>query len=113
MPRRSMRHGFASNFDWTRNARRTYLGLSSFTDYLIGILVTPLKNAGLSENTRVIYTSDHGEMLGNHGPWTKFQMYEDAVSAPLIVSGPAFQPRDRPRRKRRPWGGRVVSANAG
>lgn len=83
-------YDYDAHFDeaLARKARRAYFGLCSFTDYLIGNLLTTLQNAGLKDGTRVIYTSDHGEMLGNHGLWTKFQMYEDAVSIPMIVSGP-------------------------
>ncbi len=73
--------------DLTTMARRAYYGLVSFTDYLVGNLLTTLEETGLSENTRVAYTSDHGEMLGNHGVWTKMLMYEDAVAIPLILKG--------------------------
>jgi choline-sulfatase len=47
-----------------------------------------LADSGLSEATRVIYTSDHGEMLGEHGLWWKSSMYEGAVSVPMIMAGP-------------------------
>lgn len=83
-------YNYQDHFDeaLTRKARRAYFGLCSFADYLIGNLLTTLKDAGLDENTRVIYTSDHGEMLGNHGLWTKLQMYEDSVGIPMLMSGP-------------------------
>ena len=71
-----------------RKARRAYYGLCSFADYLVGNLLTTLEGEGLKDDTRIIYTSDHGEMLGNHGIWTKMLMYEDAVAIPMIVSGP-------------------------
>ncbi|WP_127115194.1 sulfatase-like hydrolase/transferase [Shimia sediminis] len=74
--------------DLARKARRAYFGLCSFTDYLVGNLLTTLELAGLKDDTRVIYTSDHGEMLGSHGLWTKFQMYEDSVAIPMLMSGP-------------------------
>ena len=83
-------YNFNDYFDenLTRKARRAYYGLCSFADYLIGNLMTNLEDQGLKDDTRIIYTSDHGEMLGNHGIWTKMQMYEDAISIPLIMSGP-------------------------
>ena len=69
-------------------ARRAYYGLCSFTDYLIGNLMHTLEDQNLCDETRIIYTSDHGEMLGNHGMWTKMMMYEDSVGIPMIMSGP-------------------------
>jgi len=71
----------------TDKARRAYYGLVSFTDYLVGNLLTTLEDCGLSDDTRIVYTSDHGEMLGNHGIWTKMVMYEDSVAIPMIVKG--------------------------
>ena len=65
-----------------------YYGLCSFVDHMIGEIMNVLKELGMKDDTRVTYTSDHGEMLGNHGMWTKQVMYEDAVGIPLIVSGP-------------------------
>lgn len=71
-----------------------YYGLCSYVDHLIGEIIDVLKEMGLEDNTRISYTSDHGEMLGNHGMWTKQVMYEDAVGIPLIVSGPDI-PKDK------------------
>ena len=83
-------YNYSDHFDegLVRQARRAYYGLCSFNDYLIGNLLSTLNHYGLTEETRIIYTSDHGEMLGNHGLWTKLQMYEDSVSIPMILSGP-------------------------
>ena len=39
---------------------------------------------GLSDNTRIIYTSDHGELLGNHGMWGKMCFHEESVAIPFI-----------------------------
>lgn len=73
--------------DLTRKARRAYYGLCSFTDSLIGRVLSAVENENLSAETRTLYTSDHGEMLGNHGIWTKMVMYEDSVGIPMILSG--------------------------
>jgi choline-sulfatase len=83
-----------------RNAMRAYYGLVSFLDGQVGLVLEALRAAGLHESTRVIYSTDHGEMLGEHGLWWKSAMYESAVAVPLIVAGP-----DVP-------AGRVVGANA-
>jgi choline-sulfatase len=74
--------------------------LVSFLDAQVGLVLEALRAAGLQEITRVIYSTDHGEMLGEHGLWWKSAMYESAVAVPLIVAGP-----DVP-------AGRVVGTNA-
>ena len=69
-------------------ARRAYYGLCSYLDHNVGRLLTALAEAGLEETTRIAYTSDHGEMLGRQGFWTKSVMYEDSVAVPLLLAGP-------------------------
>jgi choline-sulfatase len=69
-------------------ARASYFGLCSFADALVGDVLGALNDAGLTDNTLVVATSDHGEMIGHHGLWTKMNMYEDSAGIPLIVSGP-------------------------
>ncbi len=71
-----------------RNAIAVYHGMVTFLDDLIGRVLQALADSGLSKSTRVIYTSDHGEMLGEHGLWWKSSMYEGAVSVPMIMAGP-------------------------
>lgn len=70
------------------NALAAYYGLVSFLDDQIGVVLRALEEAGLSENTRIIYTSDHGDMAGEHGLWFKSSMYEGSVSVPMILAGP-------------------------
>ena len=69
-------------------AVRSYYGLCSFLDSNIGKVLTALEASGQAENTIILYISDHGEMLGNHGFWAKSVMYEDSVGIPMILSGP-------------------------
>ena len=71
-----------------KQGRLGYYGLCSFVDHLIGRLLGTLEASGLTEDTRVLYTSDHGEMLGDHGMWTKMLMYEASAAIPLIMKGP-------------------------
>jgi choline-sulfatase len=71
-----------------RNAMRAYYGLVSFLDEQVGRVLSALQEAGLEDSTRIIYSTDHGEMLGEHGLWWKSAMYESAVAVPLIVAGP-------------------------
>lgn len=69
-------------------ARQNYYGLCSFVDDNIRQVLATLEHNGQDRDTIVIYTSDHGEMLGNHGFWAKSLMYEDSVAVPMIVAGP-------------------------
>ncbi|MEL7542282.1 MAG: sulfatase-like hydrolase/transferase [Pseudomonadota bacterium] len=71
-----------------REARAAYLGLVSFLDANVARILSSLDDAGLADTTTVLYASDHGELLGNHGFWTKSLMYEDSVRVPLIMAGP-------------------------
>lgn len=70
-----------------RKAIAAYYGLVSFLDDCIGRIMAALDAAGLTEDTLVIYTSDHGELLGEHGMWTKQVMYEASSGIPLIIKG--------------------------
>ena len=71
-----------------RRAFAAYLGLVSFMDAQIGQVIGALDSAGLRDNTRIIYTSDHGENAGARGFWGKSNHYQEAVAVPMIVAGP-------------------------
>jgi len=71
-----------------RKAVAAYYGLCSFMDAQVGIVLDALKKSGLDQTTRIIYTSDHGDTVGDHGLWYKHTMYEGSVGVPLILSGP-------------------------
>ncbi len=71
-----------------REARAAYYGLCSFLDDNVRKLLAALEDGGLAGETRIVYTADHGEMLGDHGFWAKSVMYDGAVAVPLIVAGP-------------------------
>ena len=71
-----------------RNAIRAYYGMVSFLDEQVGLVLEALKQAGLAEDTRIIYTTDHGEQLGEHGLWWKNSMYEGSAGVPIILAGP-------------------------
>lgn len=73
-----------------RGLRRGYLGCVTFVDSQLGRLLDALEETGLLARTVVVYTSDHGEMLGMFGMWWKCSLYEDSVRVPLIVAGPGF-----------------------
>jgi choline-sulfatase len=73
-----------------RGLRRGYLGCVTFVDRQLGRLLQALEESGQRETTNLIYTTDHGEMLGKFGMWWKCSLYEDSVRVPLIASGPDF-----------------------
>jgi choline-sulfatase len=70
-----------------REARRNYLGMISWVDDKVGRILDELARLGMHRDTVVIFTSDHGEMLGEHGQWSKRLMLEWSSRVPLIVSG--------------------------
>lgn len=65
-----------------------YLGLVSLLDDCVGMLVEELKAQGMYEDTLIVFTSDHGEMLGSHCLWQKMCMYEESVRTPLYIKFP-------------------------
>ena len=81
---------FPLSDDEVRQARRAYYAAVSYVDGLIGQLLGELERLGLN-NTLVVFTSDHGEMLGQHGMWFKRTFYDGATKVPLIVALPGLQ----------------------
>ena len=71
-----------------RRARRAYYAAVSYIDDHIGRIRERIEDLGLAENTVLIVTSDHGDMLGEKGLWYKMSPYEQSSRVPLIISGP-------------------------
>ncbi len=71
-----------------RQATATYYAQCTYADQKIGQVLTSLERNGLADSTRIIYTSDHGAMVGARGLWGKFTLYDDSCAVPLIVAGP-------------------------
>lgn len=82
--------GYAN--DVVRRARAGYFGLITYLDDKIGHLLNVLDEIGQAENTLVIYTSDHGEMAGEHGMWRKSNFYEQSARVPLQLRWPGSLP---------------------
>ena len=72
-----------------RCALACYYALVSCLDAQVGRILEAIDTSPLSENTLVIYTSDHGEMAGHHGIWQKQCFYEPAVRVPLMLRLPS------------------------
>jgi arylsulfatase len=71
-----------------RRARASYYGLVHHIDHQIGRLLRYLREHGLYDNTLVVFTSDHGDMLGDHHLWRKTYAYEGSAHIPLVVKLP-------------------------
>ncbi len=72
--------------------RRAYAAMITGIDDWVGRLIDQIQKRGEMDNTYIIFASDHGEMLGDHGRWNKAVAYEPSVHVPLIVSGPGIKP---------------------
>jgi len=68
--------------------RRAYSADISVIDDAVGAIVAALERTGVADDTWIVYTSDHGEMGGNHGMMSKCVLYEPAVRVPLIIKPP-------------------------
>ncbi len=70
--------------------RRNYAGNCTLIDDWVGRILEHIEKRGEAERTVVIFASDHGEMLGDHGRWAKSTWHEPSVHVPLIVAGPGI-----------------------
>lgn len=76
------------------NARRAYYGAISYIDEQVGKLLQTLSATGMADNTVIVFTSDHGDMLGERGLWYKMTFFEWSARVPLIISAPGrFRPK--------------------
>lgn len=73
-------------------ARTAYWALVHRMDAIIGEVLEALDRTGLASNTLVVYTSDHGEQVGEHGLWWKQTLYEGAAKVPGILTWPGVLP---------------------
>lgn len=71
-----------------RQAKAAYYGLVSFMDACVGRVLAALERSGQADNTLILYVSDHGDMMGDLGFWTKQVMYEASAGVPMILAGP-------------------------
>jgi choline-sulfatase len=71
-----------------RAARRAYYGAVSYVDEQLGRLLRVLEQTGQRDNTIVVFTSDHGDMLGERNLWYKMHFFEPAARVPLLVHAP-------------------------
>ncbi len=89
-------HGFHSHLhsdDEIRRSIAAYYGMTSLIDAEVGRILDALERAGIADNTLVVFTSDHGHFLGQHGLIAKGPFhYEDMLRVPMIVRWPGHTP---------------------
>jgi len=73
----------------TAMARRAFYALCTHIDHSIRVVIGTLREEGLLDNTIICFTSDHGDMLGNHNMWAKRLFYEHSANIPMILLGTA------------------------
>lgn len=77
-----------------REARRSYFASCTYVDHQINELLKTLENCGFGDNTIVVFSGDHGDMLGERGLWYKMNWFENSGRVPLLVHAPGrFSPR--------------------
>jgi iduronate 2-sulfatase len=80
---------FGVNERQQREAIQAYYASISFLDANVGRLLDALDRLKLADNTLVVFWSDHGYLLGQHGQWMKQTLFEGSARAPLIFAGPS------------------------
>ena len=78
-----------SELGW-RTLRAHYFASISLVDTMVGKIMGALERSGLTENTIVVFTSDHGDLLGDHGMLEKRSFYEESARVPLLMSIPGL-----------------------
>ena len=81
--------------DKAQEIKEAYYATISFVDAQVGRIIDHLKATGLDANTVVVFTSDHGYHLGEHGHWQKQTLFENSTRVPLIISYPGIRNKDK------------------
>jgi arylsulfatase A-like enzyme len=74
--------------DLAKEIKQAYYATISFVDAQVGRIISKLKQTGLDKNTIVVFTSDHGYHMGEHGHWQKQTLFNNATKVPLIINVP-------------------------
>lgn len=74
--------------DLRRQALQAYYASISFMDAQVGRVMKALDDHGLADNTIIVFTSDHGYHMGEHGLWQKQSLFEGSARVPLLIVAP-------------------------
>ncbi|MEM9282145.1 MAG: sulfatase [Verrucomicrobiota bacterium] len=77
--------------DQAREALRSYYASVTYMDEQVGRLLEAIDRLGMKDNTVVVFISDHGWLLGEHGSWQKSNLFDPACQVPLIIRAPGFE----------------------
>jgi arylsulfatase A-like enzyme len=83
---------FGLTMDDYRSLKQKYLGLVTFVDQCVGSVLACLESTGLADETVIVHTSDHGDLLGAHHLFGKGVMFEQAVRVPFLIKVPGQRP---------------------
>jgi choline-sulfatase len=71
-----------------RDARRAYFAACTYVDHNVGKLLKVLNDTGMADNTIIVFSGDHGDMLGERGMWYKMSWFENSARVPMLVHAP-------------------------
>jgi arylsulfatase A-like enzyme len=88
VPEKYLREGHVLDHAETKKILASYLGKISLADQCIGRVIEAMKSRGTWDSAFVVFTADHGEMMGSHGALTKGRFYEESARVPLVIRWP-------------------------